>query len=246
MKLSVIKALAAILLLAVAVAAISAFSGGVFKRAVTKLILTENVQTVKPYDKTKTVIIDPGHGGEDPGAVGVNGLLEKDVNLRLSLVLKELLILQGYNVVMTRDTDVLLYDENASGSKKGQDLKNRLDFEKKYPDAVFVSIHMNKFSMESCKGLQVYYSANTEESKALAEAVKENVREMIQSDNKRETKKANSSIFILDRIEIPAILIECGFLSNYSEAELLSSDEYISKLAFAISRAISESCEEIN
>ncbi len=238
MKFSVIRTVAAILLLAAAIGAISAFAGGTFKKIITQFILTENAETVKPYDESKTVIIDPGHGGEDPGAVGVNGVLEKDVNLKLSLALKELLILRGYRVVMTREKDELLYSEDASGSKKGQDLKNRLDYEKKYPNAIFVSIHMNKFSMESCKGLQVYYSGNTEESKLLAESVKENVKNMVQPENKREIKKANSSIFILDRIDIPAVLIECGFLSNRTEAELLTKDEYISKLAFSISCAI--------
>lgn len=243
MSLSFFKISISLLLLAAFLCGICGFCNGAFKSFVSDFILSENVEAVKPFGESKTVIIDPGHGGEDPGAVGLGGVLEKELNLEVSLILKELLTLSGCNVVMTRTDDILLYDKNASGTHKGQDLKNRLDYEKKYPGAIFVSIHMNKFSEEYCRGLQVYYSKNNRMSKDLAESVRASVKEYVQPENKREIKAANSSIFILDRITIPAILIECGFLSNTEEAALLSSKDYQSKLAFAIAKALCEGLE---
>lgn len=203
-------------------------------------ILADNRETVKSIDTKKTIILDPGHGGEDSGAVGVNGSYEKDLNLSLTLILKDILTVAGYTVVMTRDTDELLYDPDVKLSKKSQDLKNRLNFEDLYPDAVFVSIHMNKFPVEKYNGLQVYYSPNNEKSRELATVLQSRVREKLQTDNKREIKPATSSIFILDRIRIPAVLVECGFLSNAMEEALLRDAGYQRQLAMVLCVAIQE------
>lgn len=188
----------------------------------------------------KLIILDPGHGGEDPGAIGIDGILEKDLNLQTALRLRDLLVFSGYRVVMTRSDDRLLYDPDNSTSKKVQDLKTRLDYGQLYPNATFVSIHMNKFPDADCSGLQVYYSGNHESSGTLAEAIQSIYAETISSGSTRASKRATSSIFILHRIEIPAVLVECGFLSNPTENELLQSAVYQKKLAAVIVLALTE------
>ena len=232
-------AVSIIVLISLLVAAALISSTGINKLT-DNFILADNPLGVKGDSETRTVIIDPGHGGEDPGAVGVGGVLEKDINLSLSKKIKKLLEFERFNVIMTREDDVLLYHEDAQGSKKSQDLRNRLNFQDSYPDALFVSIHMNKFPLEYCRGLQVYYSDNAPESAVLAESIKQNVVTNLQPDNKRECKAADTSIFILNNIKIPAVLIECGFLSNNEEASLLSSDTYQNKLSALIVYAISD------
>jgi len=203
-------------------------------------ILSDDLASVKQEDQNRTVILDAGHGGEDPGAVGIGGIEEKTINLSLTKKIEKLLEFDGYNVIMTREEDELLYNSQSSGSRKAQDLRNRLAYQNDYPDATFVSIHMNKFPLESCHGLQVYYSGNNEKSMALAEVVRDTARAMLQPDNKREIKKSDSSIFILDNIRIPAVLIECGFISNPEEAALLASDNYQYRLAEVIATSIAD------
>lgn len=197
----------------------------------------------------KTVIIDAGHGGEDGGAVGVNGTLEKDVNLDISKTLADMLKLFGYDVIMTRTEDILLYDRNADykGHKKSLDLRARLEIAKKHPDAPFVSIHMNSFGSPKYSGLQVYYSKNAGGSRDLAECIQSGVRNALQADNDRKIKPAGSSIYLLDRAPGVAVLAECGFLSNAEECSLLSESDYRKKLSFVLSLAVSDyldgSCE---
>jgi N-acetylmuramoyl-L-alanine amidase len=152
--------------------------------------------------------------------------------------MKDLLTVCGYSVIMTREEDVLLFDEENQSPKKSQDLKNRVDFGTKYPDAIFVSIHMNKFSQEKYRGLQVYYSPNRPESSSLAEWIQTTVRCSLQPDNNRQIKAATSSIYILHRIQIPAVLIECGFLSNAEEESLLTDSAYQMMLAGTICSAL--------
>ena len=167
------------------------------------------------------VVIDAGHGGRDGGAVSASGLLEKDLNLSVSFALNDILKLCGVNTVMTRSDDSLVCDESdpsLKGKLKMTDLKNRLNIANENPDALFVSIHMNKFSVEKYSGLQVYFSPNNEQSVTLATSIQNKVAEILQKDNARKVKKAGSNIFLLDRITLPAVLIECGFLSNNSEA----------------------------
>lgn len=204
-------------------------------------IVNSILADVKPAVKTefvkKTIIIDPGHGGADPGALGVNGSLEKELNLELALTLRDLFVMCGFDVIMTRDDDRMLTTGD-SGSKKAQDLSARLSVARDHPDAIFVSIHMNKFPDASVHGAQVYYSKNHPSSKYLAEEIRKYVAASVQPSNKRQIKEATSAIFILDRIENPSVLVECGFVSNSMEEALLRDREYRTALATAICGAV--------
>lgn len=187
-----------------------------------------------------TVIIDPGHGGRDGGAIG-NGIIEKDLNLTVSKKLNDVFLLCGVDTIMTRENDNLVCDENSpelKGKIKITDLKNRLQIANQCPQCVFVSIHMNNFSVEKYKGLQVYYSPNNEKSFIIAKSVQDDICNILQPDNNRKVKRAGSSIYLLDRINSPAILIECGFLSNSSEATNLSNLTYQSQLALIFANSI--------
>jgi N-acetylmuramoyl-L-alanine amidase len=195
-----------------------------------------------------TVIIDPGHGGIDSGAVGENGVLEKDLNLKISLILCALLEANGINAELTRTTDKMLdlEDPTLSGTHKLRDLKNRLAIAEQYPKAVFISIHMNKFAQSRYSGLQVWYSKNNADSAALATELQNRVKQVLLPDNNRKCKAADSSIFLLDRAVGTAVLVECGFLSNPEEAAALASDEYQKQLASVIFAVISEHLEQKN
>jgi len=186
-----------------------------------------------------TVIIDAGHGGRDGGASTESGVLEKDLNLAVALKLKSLISQLDVNVVMTRETDIMLADEN-SAHKKRDDLNARLNMAREHENCIFVSIHMNKFPVEKYSGLQVYYSKNNEESIALAEVIQKKAGEFLRQGNSRTVKAADSSIYILHNIEVPAVLVECGFLSNPTEAALLTTEEYQNKLAAVIFAAVAE------
>ena len=181
------------------------------------------------------VIIDAGHGGEDCGAIGVSGVYEKDLNLSIALELGRILSENGITVVYTRTNDALLYteEENIHGIRKISDLKNRCKIAAEYPKSIFVSIHMNSYKSAGCKGLQVYYSEKNKDSYALASAVQLNVKNRLQNENKRQIK-AGKSMYLLENIDNPAILIECGFLTNFEECENLSEKEYQKELSFSI------------
>lgn len=195
--------------------------------------ITSNTRTYRG------IIIDPGHGGRDGGAVSVTGTPEKELNLSVSETLEAIMTALGYRVTMTRNTDTELTSDRG-GSRKMQDLLGRLEISEKNPGVPLVSIHMNKFGKEKYSGLQVYYSGNTAESKELADNVQSAVRRLIQPENTRKTKRATSSIFLLDRIRSPGILIECGFISNQTEAALLETSGYRRTLCIAIASALAE------
>ena len=194
-----------------------------------------------------TIIIDAGHGGEDGGAVGKNGILEKELNLSISEKLHDLFSAAGFKVVMTRETDTLLYDKNADykGRKKELDLAKRVEIASSYENAVFISIHMNSFPDSKYSGLQVYYSKNHQDSDEMAENIQSTVRECLQKNNNRQTKPAGKNIFVLDRITIPGVLIECGFMSNPDECNALTKDEYQKKLSLTIFSAVSKYIDKI-
>lgn len=184
-----------------------------------------------------TVILDPGHGGMDAGAVGIGGLQEKNLNLEISLRLKALLEAGGFEVLMTREEDVMLGD-GEKGHAKLADLRYRLDLAKAHPDAILVSIHMNKFPAESCKGLTVYYGGLRKESESLGGVLREKVISLLQPDNEREMKKATSAIYLLHRLPIPGVLVECGFLSNPEDAAALQTEDHQKKLALVLAGGI--------
>lgn len=213
--------------------------------AIRLAILVEPVLIAPVLETTEepfTVILDAGHGGEDSGAVGVNGVYEKNLNFQMVEVLSAFLRAGGVAVVETRTEDRLLYTEeqNIRGMRKMYDLKNRLAIAEKYPSALFVSIHMNNFSMSQYQGLQVWYSKNHPQSRAFAESVQSCVRQGLQKENDRVIKAADSSLYLLDRSENPAILIECGFLSSSEECEKLCDRDYQKRLSFFIFCAMME------
>ena len=207
------------------------------------------VSGTEPIETLQTIILDAGHGGEDGGATGVNGALEKNLNLSLTKTLAALLRYAGYHVVETRTEDMLLYSPDAQkGHKKQSDLENRLAITEQYPNSVLISIHMNTFPNATCRGTQVWYSETDPDSFTLASAVQERVHTLLQPQNNRKIKAATSSIYLLRHATTPAILIECGFLSTPDECEALCNAEYQKQLALSIFSAICENipCESAN
>ncbi|MDP4120185.1 MAG: N-acetylmuramoyl-L-alanine amidase [Bacillota bacterium] len=195
----------------------------------------ENVSTNSAAMAKHTIVIDAGHGGEDGGA-DANGILEKDINLDISLKLRDLLKLSGFNVVMVRDTDKSIYDASAKTvrEKKVSDLQNRLKIFNSSEDNIVVSIHQNKFPQTQYFGAQIFYSPNNPQSKTLAQNIKNTIVTMTQPDNKRELKKADKSIFLLWNAKSTSVIVECGFISNQKEASLLNQDSYRKNIAFSI------------
>ena len=189
-----------------------------------------------------TVVIDAGHGGEDGGAVSASGIYEKDLNLAIAKQLCDLLTANGVTVVMTRTTDTLLYDRNVDyhGRKKALDLAARRRIAEETENAIFVSIHMNAYPLPQYSGLQVWYSKHHPESHTLADTLQSNAQRVLQPQNNRKTKAAGSNIYLLHHLTCPAILVECGFLSNAADAEQLNTPEYQKELAFVIALSILE------
>ena len=193
-------------------------------------------ETKSKYDGFPTVIIDAGHGGEDGGTVGIDGTLEKDINLLIALELDAILRSEGVKTQLTRSEDVLLYDKNSDyeGQKKKQDAAARIRICEEYEDAIFISIHMNSFPQSKYKGLQVYYSTNSPLSAKLADTVQTLVAKNLQYDNTRKTKPSGENIYILKKLQHPAILIECGFLSNPEDCANFNTPTYRTKICLII------------
>lgn len=189
----------------------------------------------------RTVIIDAGHGGEDGGA-GDNGVLEKDVNLSVALKLRDMLTAEGFRVVMTRNEDISLGNGDTVRARKVDDIKKRTEIINSDPNAILVSIHQNKFPQSKYYGTQIFCSSNSAESTRLGECIRQSVTGLLQNDNKRELKTDDGSVYILKNAEIPAVIVECGFLSNPEEAAKLADDDYRSDMAFAIMCGTLEYC----
>ncbi|HHV29755.1 N-acetylmuramoyl-L-alanine amidase CwlD [Acetivibrio mesophilus] len=195
-----------------------------------------NDNTVK-----RTIVIDAGHGGEDPGAVSdYSGLKEKDVNLVIAKRVKELLEAENFNVIMTREEDVLKYKEGTKGydSKRGQDLTGRKKLIDESGADIAVSIHLNKFSQTQYHGAQVFFPPRSEDSKKLADIIQKSLRENIDPDNKREALVKDTKLIILRNLKVPTVIVECGFLSNREEEQKLADKDYQEKLAMAIKEGI--------
>ena len=196
--------------------------------------------STSPYP---TVIIDAGHGAPDGGCVGSDGTQEKDLNLIIAKNVYAILRAADIPCVMTRTEDELLYDrfndlEDYTGKKKIYDVKNRLRIAESYNSGILISIHMNSFPDGKYSGLQVYYSDNNKDSIKLAEKIQGITKEYLQKENTRSIKRAGSSIYLLDRIQSPGILIECGFLSNAQELELLKAEKYQKELSVTLAGGI--------
>ncbi len=189
-----------------------------------------------------TVIIDAGHGGEDPGAV-TNELIEKELNLEISNLLNEILISNGYKTFLTRNDDRLLYNNGEESRKKFYDIRNREKLANSVDNAVFISIHMNKFPASYCKGLQAFYYGGNNEGKLFAESIQNNVK-LLQIDNKRIVANSKDTIYLLEKLKMPSTLVECGFISNAKEANLLKSSDYKKALALSIYCGVADYLEK--
>lgn len=205
---------------------------------------TVQTSTAKNFTQspTKTIVIDAGHGGLDGGAIGYDGVIEKGINLDIALILRDLFLLNGFEVVMTRTQDVALYNEHAKTvkEKKSQDMKARLDIIRSNANAIFISVHQNKFDHASSSGAQMFYSKNNEKSELLASIIQKQMREQLQPENTRQHKKSGKELYLLDQSEIPAVMVECGFLSNPEESKKLQDPNYQKQIAFIIFSSVIE------
>ena len=181
-------------------------------------------ETKKKKDEI-VIVVDPGHGGEDPGKVGSNDVLEKDLNLKIAKKVIKLLEKEGVKIVTTRE------DDNVPTSKK-EDLEERIELINKTNPKLTVCIHQNSFPNASVKGAQVFYYTPSEEGKEAATIIQEELR-TVDTENQREIK-ANDTYYMLKNTKVPTIIVECGFLTNPEEAEKLVNDEYQDKLAKAV------------
>lgn len=192
--------------------------------------------------KAWTIVIDAGHGGMDPGKIGINKAEEKDINLAIAKKLKGLLEKQGVKVVMVRDKDMGLYEES-SNNKKVEDMRNRCARIDEAEPVCTISIHQNSYHEEAIKGAQVFYYEHSKEGKEIAELLQAHLIEELDKSNHRKAK-ANDSYYLLCKTKNPTIIVECGFLSNWEEAELLITSEYQKKVAKAICSGIMEYLQE--
>lgn len=191
---------------------------------------------VQSEEKRWTVVLDAGHGGDDPGKIGLDDSLEKDLNLVIAGKICRLLEQQDIEVIMTRESDKGLYEEQTS-NKKVQDMKNRCALiNETQPDCV-VSIHQNSYHEEYVNGAQVFYYGTSQEGKRLAELLQEKLVSYVDPDNHRQAK-ANESYYLLKKTEVPIVIVECGFLSNWEEAKKLQEDGYQNQIAWAVSMGI--------
>ena len=199
--------------------------------------------SAEPERKTPVVIIDAGHGGEDGGA-SVDGALEKDINLSIANKLADTLRLCGCEVREIRDEDISVYEDGASTlrEKKVSDLQKRVSIANESENNLLVSIHQNKFDNSAYSGTQLFYSTNADNSKTLAEAIRQSVTSLLQKENTRELKPADSNIYLLDHATVPAVIVECGFLSNDEERAKLTDEEYQKQLAYAIAMGVLDFC----
>ena len=196
----------------------------IVSKKLSQLVTSENVQA-----KKVVVVIDAGHGGHDPGKVGVNDALEKDINLQIAEKVKKYLEKNEIEVVMTRKDDVM-------EDTKLEDMKKRVALINKTKPVITVSIHQNSYSDPNVKGAQVFFFTGSEVSKEAASLMQEELRK-IDSENIRQIK-GNNEFYMLKKTEVPTIIVECGFLSNPGEAEKLVSEEYQEQMAQAICSGI--------
>lgn len=197
---------------------------------------SEDVIKLMPITN-KTIIVDAGHGGIDPGAMTDDeSIKEKDVNLKITMKLKELLEASGAMVILTRNDDTSLYKEEEGKTirqKYNENLKNRKKIIKESSADMFVSIHLNKFEQSKYYGAQTFYPYGKDEDKQLATYIQAELKRVVDNTNNREIKPRND-LYLLKENEIPSTLIECGFLSNDKEAKLLNDEKYQNEIAWAI------------
>jgi len=203
-----------------------------------------SVSNVNCENKKITIAIDAGHGGFDPGKVAVNQAIEKDINLSIALKLKEILTEDGFEIVMTRETDQAINNDGEAKTTKRADMINRVALINASGAKAAVSIHQNSFTEESSHGAQVFYHPQSEDGKNMALALQSKIKELIADGNHREAK-ANESYYMLKKTECPLVIVECGFLSNVQEANLLITEEYQQKMAEAIAEGIKQYLDKL-
>ena len=193
----------------------------------------------KPPERKHCIIIDPGHGGEDGGAVSVSGLPESGYNLDISFRLRDLLHLLGYETKMIRQQDISVYTEGKSlAQKKMSDLKTRVRMVEETEGAVLLSIHQNHFPDPALQGAQVFYGA-AEDSETLARQIQSHLASSVNPGNRRQIRKS-SGVYLMEHITCPGVLIECGFLSSPQEEARLRDPQYQKQLSAAIAVAVSK------
>lgn len=194
---------------------------------------SSNVQTNM---NKKVIVLDAGHGGIDGGCVSVNGVAEKGINLSIVQTLRDSLDILGFDVVCTREDDRSIHDIGVEGiaKQKLSDMKNRLDIINRYDDALVVSVHQNQFVDPRYSGAQMFYAKENDDSRRLAECMKKQFVALLQPSNERETKPVGKEMYLIHNAKSPALMVECGFLSNPDEAKLLESADYQKKVAFTI------------
>ena len=209
-----------------------------FAAAIAVMISLRAVPTIS-FNKPYTVVVDAGHGEPDGGSVGINGTIEKDINLQIALKLREVLENRGVRVIMTRTDDNSICDNSARTlhEKKVSDMHNRLEIINTSGADLFLSIHMNSFSDPKSGGLHVFYSRNHPEAEETATLIQESIAELTGAKT-HAVKTASDTLFLMKNPIPPAILIECGFISNPEEEKLLNDDNYQSKIAFSIANAV--------
>ena len=198
---------------------------------------TQNIPAVSPFSprNAATLILDPGHGGADGGAVSVTGSSESVINLEIALRVREITAFYGISPVMTRESDDIRYPEEAKTihSKKVWDTKNRENTVKNQENAIFLSIHQNKYTTASPRGVQIFY-APTPGSQELAEQIKTTFSHTIPDNSGRNVTKIGENVYLMNHLNCPGVLIECGFVSNPAEARLLEDPDYQLTLAVSI------------
>lgn len=204
------------------------------------------VNTSSTVDSDFFVIIDAGHGGEDGGTSSEDGTLEKDVNLSIARILEAMLNSAGYKTVMTRKADEQLGDTSLKTirQRKISDIKERLRLTEVNVNSILVSIHQNHYSSSLYSGSQVFYSSNSDYSKILADSIQSSIVKNIQPDNNRAIKPVGTNIYLLYNCKLPAVMVECGFMSNYEETEKLKQNDYQKQLAFSIMCGIQKYLED--
>ncbi len=205
-------------------------------------------QPVLAADQTPCrIVIDPGHGGEDGGATGVAGTRESDLNLAVSLRLQALLRLFGHEPVMVRTTDTAVYSAGAGtiSEKKVSDIHNRVRLVNDTPRALLVSIHQNFFTQGQYSGAQVFY-ADDAYSRELAQQLQAQLRASLDPGNRREAKGAAGTVYLMNHIQTPGILVECGFLSNAAEEARLNTPAYQTRLAMTMAAVLLQNLEDAN
>ncbi len=183
-----------------------------------------------------TIVLDPGHGGNDPGKIAADGTLEKDINLAIVFKLKQYLEASDIQVVMTRTTDDGLYDPGAS-NKKAQDMKARVALIEESKADLTVSIHQNSYSDSRIHGAQIFYYSGSPASKRLAENLQNILVSDLDPDNHRKAK-ANDDYYMLKKTTCPTVIVECGFMSHPAEAALLKSEDYQDQIAWVLHMGI--------